>query len=221
MLPVPEWTGHVFHLSQNYPPNVPSDEQPWKQFDPTRQQDQYMKAVLNYFYEGNIRPDTESSFDPVLNPRRGWYNAPWQDFGLNGREFVHGLTRERTSLPGELHPSQTHSWNNYAVGFYNASGGFTIGRVWANHGKPEPSAALMPEGTVAAKLLFTTATPDEVPYLQGAPLWQAFIYENPNDPVPKPTTPRTIQAVRLLQIDIAVKDAQVATTTGWVFGTFV
>lgn len=189
--------------------------------DPMTQPEQYLGAVLAYFYEGNVRADVEASFDPKLNTKRAWFNAPWQDFGINGREPLHGLTRERVSRPFELDPHQSRPWNNYAVGFYNAPGGVTIGRVWADHGKPNPALGLMPNGTVAAKLLFTTAPVSEVPYLQGAPAWTAYVYADPNDPQPKPNGPRAVQQVRLLQIDIAVKDPRLSATTGWAFGTFV
>jgi len=99
-----------------------------------------------------------------------------------------------------------HEWNNYAVGFYNAPGGMIIGRVWQDHGDPDPTAALFPNGTVATKLIFTTASEAEVPYLKGSPQWQAYVYANPNDPAPKATSPRAVLSLRLLQIDIAVKD---------------
>lgn len=221
MAPLPNWLGHVFHLSQAYPTSPGGDVQPWLQFDPRSQPLAYLQSVLGYFFEGNIQGDVESSFDPALNQRRGWYNAPWQDLGLNGREFVHGMTRERVSRVKELDPHQTHLWNNYAVGFYNAPGGFVIGRVWTDHGRPDPSAAQIPNGTVAAKLLFTTATASEVPYLVGAPEWNSYVYADVNDPTPAPNSPRAIMKVRLLQIDLAVKDPRVANTTGWVFGTFV
>jgi len=218
----PGWTGHVFKLAQAYPSTAPTDTKPWLAFDPTTQPDQYVGAILAYFYEGNVRPDVETSFDPSLNTVRQWYNAPWQDFGTNGREPLHGLTRERVSQPGELAPQQTKKWNNYAVGFYNAPGGVTIGKVWQSHGAPNAAAGgSMPEGTVAAKLLFTTAPVAQVPYLQGAPTWQAYIYANPNNSTPKPSDPRAVLQVRLLQIDVAVKDSRVANKTGWVFGTFV
>jgi hypothetical protein len=217
----PNWHGHVFKLSQNYPAAAAAEPQPWLSFDPTTQQQQYIQAVLQYFYQGNIRPDAELSFEPSLNSSRQWFNAPWQDFGANGREPIHGMTRERVSRPQELDPHQTHAWNNYAVGFYNAPGGVTIGRVWSNHGAPNPSLALMSNGTVAAKLIFTTAPVSEVPYLQGAPVWNAYVYANPNDPAPKANSPRAVLQLRLLQIDIAVKDSRLASTTGWAFGTFV
>jgi len=215
------WTGPVFKLAQTYPATAPADAKPWLAFDPTTQPDQYIAAVLAYFYEGNVRADVETSFDPSLNTVRQWYNAPWQDFGGNGREPAHGLTRERVSQKGELAPQQTQSWNNYAVGFYNAPGGVTLGKVWKDHGAPNAAAGKsMPEGTVAAKLLFTTAPVSQAPYLQGAPVWTAYIPTSPVVGV-KPPPGRSAQPVRLLQIDVAVKDSRVASKTGWVFGTFV
>ena len=47
------------------------------------------------------------------------------------------------------------------------------------------------------------------------------MYADPNDPAPKATSPRAVLSVRLLQIDVAVKDDRVSDMTGWVFGTFV
>lgn len=222
-VPLPAgWTGNVFRLAQDYPTSIPTDQQPWLAFDPTTQPQQYLEAVLAYFYEGNIQPTVEGSFNPAANKVRGWYNAPWQDYGLNGREPIHGLTRERVNLPGELAPTQTSPWNNYAVGFYNAPGGYTIGQIWLDHGKPNPAAATsMPEGTVGAKLLFTTASVAEVPYLAGSPTWNAYVFSDVNNPRPTPQSPRGVVQVRLLQIDIAVKDSRVKNKTGWVFGTFV
>ena len=218
----PNWQGNVFQLAQNYPQTAPQDSKPWLRFDPRTQPDQYIRSVLAYFYQGNIRSSVENSFNPALNHLRGWYNAPWQDAGFNGREPIHGLTRERVTPAGELHRCQTSPWNNYAVGFYNGGGGATIGRIWANHGQPDPTQAMMPEGTVGAKLLFTTATVAQVPYLAGSPTWNALVYPpnyNPPPGPPPPAPPRSVQQLRLLQIDIAVRDSRVP--NGWVFGTFV
>lgn len=236
MKPPKKWKGHVFHLAQDYPASAPADAMPWLKFDPRTQGNAYLEAVLDYFYEGNLQPHIEDSFDPARNTVRHWYNAPWQDFGKGGREFIHGLTRERVTPLGDLVPSpagctqapipRTCNWNNYAVGFYNAPGGMIIGKIWTDHGKPDPSLASLPEGTVAAKLLFTTAPVSAVPYLAGAPEWDAYVYadehiqssEIPDDPNKRV---RIVMKVRLLQIDIAVKDSRFASTTGWVMGTFV
>lgn len=221
-MPAPtNWRGVVFQLSQGYPKFLPLDLQPWRSFDPRTQPGNYMRAVLQYFYEGQIKNNYDLSFRPQSNSIRQWYHAPWQDFGMNGREFVHGLTRERTSEPFELHPNQQRYWQNYAVGLYNAAGGYTIGRVWKDSTMPDATKGVFPEGTVAAKLLFTTAPIREVPYLSGAPEWTAYVYANPNNPRPNLGDPRVLTKLRLLQIDIAVKDSRASATSGWVFGTFV
>ena len=230
--PPKAWHGRLFKLAQHYPTAAPKDAQPWLAFDPKTQSGDYLRSVLGYFYDGNLR-GTEASFDPALNKKREWYNAPWSDFGKYGREPIHGLTFERVSQPGEMAPEETQRWNNYAVGFYNAPGGVTLGKTWADHGKPNAAAGIMPEGTVAAKLLFTTATQSQVPFLAGSPGWQVYVYSNHhlNDDVkavdangivlPKqPPLTRAVTTVRLVQIDIAVKDRR-AGKTGWIFGTFV
>lgn len=217
----PEWKGPLFKLSQDYPEKALPDNVPWTDIDPAWEPDKYAMAVLSYFYEGNIRSDVEQSFKPELNPVRRWYHAPWLDAGPNGREPIQGLTRERSSRPLELGADQKSLWNNWAVGFYNAPGGVTIGQVWADHGKPNPALASMPEGTVAAKLLFTTANETEVPFLRGAPEWRAFIYEDVHADSHQLSDARETLPVRLLQIDFAVKDSKHSPVTGWIFGTFV
>ena len=221
MPPIANWTGHVFHLSQNYPTTISQDVQPWLRYDPRTQTERYLRAVLDYVFDGNLRTDTEASFDPARNCKRAWYHAPWQDVGITGREFIHGLTRERVSRPYELAPQQIHEWSSYAVGFFNAAGGMTLGRIWKDRGAPNAAASVFPDGTVATKLLFTTASEAEVPYLKGAPRWRAYVYADANEPDPTATSPRAVLELPLMQIDVAVKDRRVADTTGWVFGTFV
>jgi hypothetical protein len=224
-VPLPAgWKGRRFTLAQNYPANAPTDAQPWLAIDPKANPELYARTVLGYFYEGNIRSSVGASFAPTTNAVRGWYNAPWQDQGTNGREPIHGLTRERVSLPGEIDAQQASSWNNYAIGFYNAPGGTMFGKVWKKHGRPDLTMAIAAEGTVAAKLLFTTAGTDQVPWLKGSPEWSAYVWADydfsKNHLNPPPGTPRVVRKVRLLQLDIAIKDKR-AGATGWVFGTFV
>ncbi len=221
-VPFPDgWTGHKFTLAQDYPKELGPQIFPWTKVDPKANPGAYTQAVLDYFYEGNIRESVEDSFDPALNTVRGWYNAPWQNVGANGREPLHGLTRERPNQPFELDPNQKQVWNNYAVGFYNPPGGKMIGQVWANHGKPDATLSTAPEGTVAAKLLFTTASDEEVPWMKGSPGWDAYVFEDlHNGGSFNDDAPRKVTKVRLLQLDIAVKDKRSA-QTGWFFGTFV
>jgi hypothetical protein len=213
--PPPGWNptagDPVFVLSQDYPTTDPSSSlaQPWKAIDFHQQPAAYMQAVIDYCYEGNV----DVQFRGQDNTTRRWYHAPWLDPGPNGREFTHGLTGERSSRPGELAATQTNGFHNFAVGLYNEAGGYVIGRVWADPNHPDASKAAFPEGTVAFKLLFTTATKDQVPYLDGAPEWIADT-ERSND-----ANQIRGNKVRLLQIDIAVKDNR-SNKGGWVFGTF-
>lgn len=206
------WAGPVFRLSQNYPAAQPAAGNfPWKQFDfrNPAQASQYLQAILDYAMDGNTAVDWQGQDNTV----RKWYHTPWLHSGANGREFVHGLTRERSSRPRELHPNQTSTFTNYAVGLYDALGGWTIGQVWKDHENPDASAAIFAEGTVAVKLLFTTATVAQVPYLANAFEWDGNV-------VLSGQSTRSVQKVRLLQIDIAVRDSRANLTTGWVFGTF-
>lgn len=208
-VPPPGWTGPVFVLSQDYPavaPAPPALPPPWKGVDFRTSPVTYARAVLRYAMQGNVAVDWRGQDNAV----RPWYHAPWMHRGSRGREFVHGLTRERDSGPGDLHPNQTSTFQNWAVSLYNEPGGFVLGRVWADPDAPDPAQARFPEGTVAIKLLFTLATTDEVPTLLGAPEWEAFV-----------GTPQQIRTVRLLQVDLAVRDDRADDTTGWVFGTFV
>jgi hypothetical protein len=148
---VPGWTGPVFALSQAYPATRPTGQaMPWKTIDFRTNPTAYLNAVLNYCYDGNIAVDWQGQNNPV----RKWYHAPWLHTGTKGREFMHGLTRERSARPRRLHPNQSAMLGAYAVGMYNAAGGWTIGRVWADANEPDASRAVFPEGTVAVKLLF-------------------------------------------------------------------
>ncbi|HEX5050407.1 MAG TPA: hypothetical protein VFZ65_01415 [Planctomycetota bacterium] len=197
--------GRKFVLSHDYPAqSPPNPASPWKQHDFRTAPVAYMRAVFDYCLAG------QEDVDWVVqdNAVRKWYHAPGLVGGANGREFVRGLTRERTSRPRELHAQQASSVQNWGTGFYNAVGGFTIGQVWADPGSPDPSKAHFAEGTVAFKILFTRALVAEVPYLSRTLRWRANVNRN-GQPI----------FVKLLQMDIAVKDSRAE--TGWVFGTFV
>jgi hypothetical protein len=224
----PTWTGTVFRLSQQFPSADPSKATPaptypWQQHDFRTQPALYIKAVYDYVQEGNREVDWAIQDNAV----RRWYHAPWMHYGDKGREYVRGLTRERTtpapSQPGkgELGPLQTTCFQNWAVGFLNAPGGYVFGQVWANPNAPDPLKALFPEGTVAAKLLFTTASVDQAPYLKDTLEWDANIDTLfAGDPKCRFTGGRQVQKVRLLQMDLAVRDRRADDTTGWVFATY-
>jgi hypothetical protein len=76
------------------------------------------------------------------------------------------------------------------------------------------------DGTVSLKLLFTEASVAQVPYLAGSREWEANIFENAEAKVATETK-RTIKKLRLLQVDVAVRDERADSDGGgWVFGTF-
>ena len=204
------WTGPVFKLKQDYPRALPPmGTRPWGDANFKTQPIEYMKAVLGYALEGN----KEADFVVQNNSVRGWYHAPWMHPGVAGREFIRGLTREKSSRPRELHQNQTSTFDNWAVSVYNPRGAYTIGQVWKDPNSPDPSVAKFPIGTVGIKLVFTEATVAEVPYLAGSVEWQADI-KRAGGSGARPT-------LRLLQVDLAVRDSGANSTTGWVFATFV
>jgi hypothetical protein len=221
------WTGHRFRLLQDYADAAAApDAEPWKKYDFATQPREYIFALLTYAYGGNYGTDWDSP--NTASKRRHWFHAPALDYGDNGREAISGLTRERTSTQYELGYAQIHCWDNWAVGLYNDPGGYTLGKVWNNRDNPDASAAKFPEGTMAVKLLFTSAPVTEVPWLDGSPEWDADIYEGDTVPsdsrcasAPASSPARSPQKVRLLQVDVAVKDSRANPLTGWVFGTFV
>lgn len=215
--PIRGWIGESFKLSQDYPKSPPVvTKLPWSEIDPTVEPNRYIRTVLEYAVEGNEQVDWRGDQNSI----RKWFHAPWLHWGRNGREFIHGLTHERVSLPGELSASQQRSVQNWAVGLYNPSGGYIIGRVWKDPNSPNPSEAVFPDGTVTIKLLFSEATESDAPFLRNAKEWEAYIYDSVNVPT-NPNAPRSIRKLRLLQIDVAIKESRVSASGGWVFGTFV
>ena len=220
--PPDDWEGPVFGLIDDYPDELSmSDKLPWSNIPLKQRPFAYANAVLSYALEGNL--DNTGAWRPKQNTIRRWYHAPWMHLGCGGREFTHGLTRERSSRPGELHPNLQYWRETWAISLYNALGAWTLGQVWMKADNPNPKNANFPEGTVAVKLLFTAATDNEVPYLDKSLTWDAHVYPNfDENPCSREieNRPREIRKLRLLQFDLAVRDSQ-ADETGWVFATFM
>lgn len=219
----------AFELSQAYPKEAPDDDyRPWLAIDPFGQPAEYMRAVLDYSLQGNVEVDFKGQDNLV----RQWYHAPWlHDDGHRyiegtrmlfnaGREHLRGMTRERYIPVGEIHRDQTERVSSWAVGMYNDVSAKTINAVWCTKsGDPDPLKAVFDEGAVGFKLLFTTASVAQVPFLEGSLEWQANTYAC-SKPWQEECWERHDETVRLLQIDIAVKDSR-AVKTGWFLGTFM
>lgn len=215
--------GTAFELSQAFPTAAPAPatdaEAPWQAFDFRQPAERmaYINAIRDYALDGMTAID----FVPQkMSPVR-WFHVPMMTTDpLSRREPYHGVTKERPLRADD------HAWiidgagndlDAFAVGLYNARGAYTIGQVFADADpqKADPAAATFIPGAMVFKLLFaeydaTKIDPATNP-LDGAPEWEVQDVQQPNGPLKK---------VRLLQVDVAVRDIDAA-PTGWVFGTFV
>ncbi len=238
--PPASYKGRIFKLSQDYPVGLPPKEDyPWLDIafenggpiDP----EAYLRALLAYGLEGNVDVD----FYVEDNPIRAWYGMPWMDWntevtadwpGTDGREFVHGLTHEFDSFPGTLSAMQSAFVDTWSGAYFNDRAAFSIGQVYCNPDDPRPDMLNpdpvglnnMPDGAYIIKLLFSTVADGELPTVRNALEWQANIFANP-DPSDRNSGPmskfeRTMGTVRLIQIDVSVRDTR--STTGWLMGTF-
>ena len=201
------WTGQKFALSNAYPATLPTDTLPWKTINFRTQPAQYIEALRQYMIAGDIETRGQG-----LDAAK-WFHVPGLLNRNSGREFIRGMTRERPSRIGELGSGQTLQVSNWAVGFYNSIGAYTIGKVWADPLRPDATKAKFEDGAMTFKLLFTTATDTQVPFLKNSFKWQGNVSLDGSNT-------RSPQNVLLLQVDVAVKDSR-ATETGWVFGTFM
>jgi hypothetical protein len=221
------YSGPVFSPRFDFPDSATRDTTPWKEIDFRQDQDGFLKAVLDYLFEGV----DQSSGDPATSTARQWYHVPLMEYGPPGREFTHGLTRERNSRSGELGSSHKRCTQSWAVGLYNPTGATTLKRIFGD-GTQEPTWAGIefPLHTVVGKLLFTEATETELPALVGSPVWTANVGKRiPQTssacPPSDGSTGRTLVDVRLLQLDVSIRvpigDGPKESPTGWVFGTFI
>jgi len=222
----------VFRMSQDYPASLSLDDVsgPWDWIDFRDEPRRYLAEVLRYGIHDNL---AIGSGRHHLSRRR-WFHAPYLHSLPHGREPLRGLTYERVTTAVELIGEQNarqkkippdRRFQNWAVALYNAPGGWVLGRFWEG-GTPHPGVVEFPLGTVAFKLLFTEATPQEVPYLWGAPTWEAYIYERALPSGGGSTPKRVRKTLYLLQVDVAVRDRNADARNnggqgaGWVFCTY-
>ncbi|TCM76622.1 hypothetical protein [Rhizobium sp. BK068] len=207
------------HWRTDYPRNFPNprDDQPWESIKFRNEPTKYMQAVLDTarpFFKNTDGRLTGTGSEP-------WWISEWLDYGTSGREALMGLTKERGPKAGDLSETSTDGAQVWAVGFYNTSGAAVFGEIFAEPCNPSlPVNLKFPDDTASIKFLFTDASTDEVPYLKDAPVYNALIDPLGSSSQSLPVGQRTKRPLRLLQVDIAVKDSR-SFETGWVFGTFV
>jgi hypothetical protein len=211
---------------------VPQSTRPWLAFDARveTQRLQYLLALRNYAFASHVvralTPQLANDADyldaaggavPADQRAQKWYPAPRMIYGSPSspgtREAAHGMTLERTVRVSEL-GGNTSAFRNYAVAYSDARGARNYARIWstATPGVDAPNLARMrfTEGALVYKLLYSAARPQDFPQdLLDGSLSASILPNAGGAPV----------NVRLLQIDIAVKDRR-AGPTGWYFATY-
>jgi hypothetical protein len=224
------------HLIEQAHTGVPSGTRPWRNFDPTQESQRlrYVLALRNYAFASEpvrrLTPQLTSDSDyfdsaggTVPNNQRTqkWYPAPRMMYGNPGtpgsgaREAAWGMTAERTVADNEL-GGNTSPFRNYAIAYYDARGARTYARVWDTTSPGidgvDRTKMRITAGGLVYKLLYSAALPTQFP--QGQDLLAGSLALSV---LPNATSPPV--NVRLLQVDIAVKDAR-AGATGWYFATY-
>jgi hypothetical protein len=224
----------------------------WNKVDFTKDPDRYLFALRSYFFKSlgvfipdmsdpacvankdsvdcsliiNPEFDTRAEDDPTLgqhgdlNGVTKVFNVPFMENVAHPREGIHGMTEERHPVTHDLDPTNPSkgTLRSYGVAYYNKRGGYTLGQVFLGpDGKPstrpDPAKGIFADHAGAMKLLFSSGTPDQVSWLKDSFAWEVHPDRAATD----------VMKVRLMQIDVAMKDSQrtLDTGTGWVFGTFV
>jgi hypothetical protein len=215
------YSGPLFVLSQDYPAQMPTSRPAFLSNNFKADWKAYMMKIRDYCFEGNLDVD----FRVEHNTVRKWYHMPWQDYGSQGREGIHGLTKEAQVQKQQLASSQTYvNGQTYAVGFFNDLAGYTIGQVWADHMNPDPSKSSRPNGfpigAVVFKLLFVDVPTAQVPSLVNPKEWTAYVDPCYRQPCSPQATGRILKQMALIQMDIAVRTDDKQAPMGWLYGTF-
>ena len=184
---------------------VKPQDRPWKNIDIRNGEGKkkFARDTLYYFFKGMA--DQGKTADQIFyadkNKSTDWCHMPWLQVGDAGREAIHGLTKERDIESSTMYPN-IDKGANWGVGFYNAASCKTIGTIFGDARAPiaQPQfAQRFPDGTMAAKILFSTS-PSK--FLDGSFAINAHV-SGPGE------TFRKIQKLRMIQIDISIKDSAV------------
>lgn len=223
VLPPPaDYAGPLFKLSHQYPSQLPAPAMPWRAAIRNGRIGVQNAPAYTQALKDAIGADMRALLDYAQwdAAQRGWYNDPWM--GAQ-REPIHGLLMGVESTDNTLFPKSAlaRPFTTYVVTYYNRTAAQTLGRIWgatAMTPAVDVASTQYAEGSVTVKLAFTTAGPSDWPAMQGAPVWPAYVAANAS--TGKLDQP-AVTDLRLLQLDIVVKDSQSAPQTGWVFTTLV
>ena len=205
------YRGPIFHPNMDYPQQKPSEPHPWEAINVRTQPRAYAEALWTYLMAGM----EQAHHIPSRNKVRRWYHMPWHQIGRRAREATHGLSRQADIQPYDLGPQQSRPQQKWELTFFNATMAWQQGRLWRT-GTPDLRYSEMPPGSFVAKYIFVTGDDQQLPMLKGAPTWVAHIHCTMARDHHK-----CLRPLRLIQIDVAVRDQQVKDTTAWVMTTFV
>lgn len=208
-------------------PNI--ENRPWKGMDITGEEngEKFAQLILDYFLDSLAQDDKNANNNFIaenIKPNQvQWCHMPWLNVGDSGREMIHGLTKERDLEKSEIYPevasTKEKEGSDWGIGFYNDIACATAHQVFGSSPKainetPDFNKVQFPDGSVSVKVLFTTAKLDA---LNGSFAWHA------NVSLPKSTS-RRIREVKMIQIDIAVKDSSLIgvrkEADHWMMSTF-
>lgn len=228
----------TFKIRANYGEFKPTDKsRPWigkvGDIRLPGEAEKLSQIILDYFYESllidskNIENNLIAQKSPAEKSQ--WCHMPWLNVGDAGREAIHGLTKERDMEPTAVYPETQNSsfkksgGSDWGIGFYNDIACASLNKIFGNYtgtkiDKPVPdflqklrldeSAGelrnnLFPDGSASVKVLFTTA---DLVALKNSFTWTA------NTSLPKQTQ-RALRPMRLVQIDVAIKDSKIVGTS--------
>lgn len=219
----------VFKLRADYDQIVPkASSRPWKGMDISTEAggQKFAQLVLDFFYDSLVQDlkNNNNNFiaQNIAPDKSQWCHMPWLNVGDSGREMVHGLTKERDLERSEIYPAvgttKEKEGSDWGIGFYNDIACASIHNVFGSQPRtleaPDFSKKWFPDGSVSVKILFTTAQLDE---LNGSFTWTANVS-------PAKSTSRKLRDVKMVQIDIAVKDSTLIgarkEVDAWVMTTF-
>ncbi len=204
-----------------------AEERPWKGMNISTEEGgkKFAQVVLDYFYESLVQdqdnPNNNFIAQNIKGSKTRWCHMPWLNVGDSGRELIHGLTKERDLEKSEIYPgvatTKEKEGSDWGIGFYNDIACASMQNVFGSDSKsaaPEFKNRKFPDGSVSVKILFTTAQLKE---LNGSFTWTANVS-------PAKSTSRKLSEVKMVQIDVAVKDSTLIGTKKegdhWMMTTF-
>jgi hypothetical protein len=202
---------------------------PWRQISirqaNSETAERFSHELFKYFIEGMIDQSEKAKTNPDLhfiaqnNKTRGWCQMPWLNVGDTGREAIHGLTKERDIEPSEIYPETQNgiTGSNWGIGYYNSIACKYLKNVFKSKDHRMTPAdwyiGPFPNGSMSFKILFTTAP---ISLLRQSLTWWSHVS------LPAENN-RELRPMKLLQIDIALKDTQAVPsdsgTDGWMMST--